>query len=222
MVNQHKSIPTSLLSLNNDYTMPLRDPQHSQGGADINEDNSSLPTTGDWQSKHGMRSSDSLITEFPRELPHRGLARRHTSRRIHKSAASKREVSSNLLPSLSSSLQNLDLHGVVDGHASNDDNSDDFIVDDGMDDSIHLTRRRFNRHHDDCLDYVDDDGMHDSIHLTKQRFNRHRDIFPENDVCMERERDEDEITKRGGIDQYRIINATLPELQLQTLRAMAA
>jgi hypothetical protein len=196
--------------------MPLKDSQYYEGAADSEEDKSSWPkTTGE----SCLQSSDGLIPEFPREHRQLGLSKRQTSRPIHKSAVTQSEVSTNLLQSLSSSLQNLELHGVIEG---NDTDCDDYVDDDGMNDSIHLTRRRFNRHHDDYLDYVDDDGMNDSIHLTKRRFNRHhRDIIPENDVCMEHERDDDGINKRGGIDHCRI-NAALPELQQQTLRAMAA
>ncbi len=177
--------------------MPIKDSQYCEGAADSEEDNSSWSSTGDcWQSTHGMYSSDGLILGFPLEHRKHGLPKHQTSRRTLKSAETKSEASSNLLQSLSLSLRSLKLHGVVEGKASSDDDCDDYVSDDGMDDSIHLTKRRFNRHNDD--------------------------IIPENDVCKEHERDAAVMSKSGGIEHQRNINAALPELQQQTMRATAA
>lgn len=194
MINQHKSIPTSMLSLTNDYTMPIKDPQNSQGGAYIKEDNRSLPTTGHrHQSNHYMHSNDCLIPEFAPEQRYHRIARRL----LKIAETRKSDASAILLQSLSLSLRNLKLHEVVEEKASSDD---------------------------DCDDYVDDDGMNDSIHLTKQRFNRHHhDILGEDDLCEEHERDANEISKSGQLEHHcSIINSALPVLKQQTLRATAA
>ena len=169
MNNHHKSINKSVLSLNNnDFTMPLKDPQYSQGSR-----------------------------------------KRQTAQHIFKLAATKKsEASSKLLQSLSSSLRNLKVHGVVaEGTAMSDGDCDDYVDDDGMDDSIHLTRRRWNR-----------------------RYHHDTPVVRE-DVCCKVEEHEkgtaDGITKRWGIEHEHQcgIDAVVlvPDVQQQSLlRAKAA